>query len=247
MSKITLSINGLTVEAVYPEEDIEKVYLPLLRHLSAMQKKLDRRIIVFLAAPPGCGKSTLGTFLELLSKNDDSLVPLQILGIDGFMYRSSLIKDVVYDEKKGTTLKDMKGVPESFDLEAIKERIKLIKNKDAMWPLYNRKVHEPEDNKIMVKEKIVMIEGNYLLYSKGKWPYLSELCDYRIFITNNQETLKNRLISRKQQGGSSEQEAVDHYWLVDGPNVQRVLENRIKADLEIEYGSDNQIISVKGI
>ena len=60
-------IAGLPVAASFSEEDVRDVFLPLLRFLSRRQKELGRRMFVFLAAPPGCGKSTLAAFLEKLS------------------------------------------------------------------------------------------------------------------------------------------------------------------------------------
>ena len=54
MSRVTypLVINGFTVSANYEQEDIETIFLPLLRKLSNLQKEKKRRLLVFLAAPP---------------------------------------------------------------------------------------------------------------------------------------------------------------------------------------------------
>lgn len=47
MSRVTypLVINGFTVSADYEQEDIETIFLPLLRKLSDLQKEKKRRLL----------------------------------------------------------------------------------------------------------------------------------------------------------------------------------------------------------
>ena len=246
MTALTLNINGIEVLTDYPEKDIEEVYYPLLKYLTALQKEKGRRIIVFLAAPPGCGKSTLGTFLQQFSQQYDELTPIQILGIDGFHHLSSYLDQIVIDESTNKTLRTLKGTPQTFDVLSLSERIsQLAGSDDVWWPEYSRIIHEPEDNKIHVTAEIVLIEGNYLLYTEGEWDKLTEYCDYSIFMTNDYEVLKKRLIERKIKGGSSPEEAANHFRLVDGPNIEKVLQHRKKADLDISMDENNHIISYK--
>ena len=245
MTQLALTINGLEVNTDYSQKDIKNVYLPLLKHFTELQKSLDRRVIIFIAAPPGCGKSTLGSFLEHLSCTEDSLTPLQTVGIDGFQYPSSVLENIIIDEEKGLTLKTLKGIPQSFNLEALTERINDLKTEDVYWPVYSRKLHEPIDNRIHVTRDIVIIEGNYLLYSRDGWEKLSSLCDYSIFINNDYDTLKERLIERKAMGGSDRQESIDHFYQVDEPDIYLVWENRLPADLEIDYDRQNNILQYR--
>ena len=57
MSRVTypLVINGFTISADYEQEDVETIFLPLLRKLSEFQKEKKRRLLVFLTAPPAVG------------------------------------------------------------------------------------------------------------------------------------------------------------------------------------------------
>ena len=61
-------VNGFEMTAVYNEDTIQKVLLPLLKQLQQLQKEKKERIIVFMAAPPAVGKTTLCEFFEYLSK-----------------------------------------------------------------------------------------------------------------------------------------------------------------------------------
>lgn len=69
--KIGLTVNGLHVEAHYPDDEIENVHKPLLRQLAKRHfASASRRTIVFLSAPPGTGKSTLTAFLGIPLSSD---------------------------------------------------------------------------------------------------------------------------------------------------------------------------------
>lgn len=55
----TACINGMDVTARYTDESVSTIFLPLLRHLTELQKERGRRILVLLAAPPRRGKAQL--------------------------------------------------------------------------------------------------------------------------------------------------------------------------------------------
>ena len=66
--KIGLTVNGLHVEAHYPDDEIENVHKPLLRQLAKRHfASASRRTIVFQRAARD-GKSTLTAFWEFLSR-----------------------------------------------------------------------------------------------------------------------------------------------------------------------------------
>ena len=83
-------VNGFEMTVVYNEDTIKNVFLPLLKQLQQLQKEKKERLIVFMAAPPAVGKTTLCEFLEYLSKQDESLTNIQSLGLDGFHYHSDI-------------------------------------------------------------------------------------------------------------------------------------------------------------
>ncbi len=57
-------INGIRVGARFSDEDISGLFLPLLGQLARLRERKGRRVLVFLAAPPGAGKTTLADFLK---------------------------------------------------------------------------------------------------------------------------------------------------------------------------------------
>ncbi|MBR2578114.1 MAG: nucleoside/nucleotide kinase family protein [Erysipelotrichaceae bacterium] len=241
----TFNINEAEVKVAYPEEDIEKIYLPLLKEWTEMQKEKGRRLIVYLAAPPGCGKSALAAFLEYLSYKED-LTRIQALGIDGFHYpQAYLEKHRVLLEGKETDLKQIKGHPLTYDVKKMRDLIRRMKEEDILWPYYSRKIHDPIEDAVRVREKIVLIEGNYLLYGEGEWNDLSLYCDISLFMNMDKDILLKRIIDRKVMTGRTIEEARESVYGSDLRNIELVLEHSREADHQIIFGPDNEVISFR--
>ncbi|EGN9885620.1 nucleoside/nucleotide kinase family protein [Salmonella enterica] len=231
--KIALTVNGLHVEAHYHDDEIEKVHKPLLQQLAKIHAaKPERRTIVFLSAPPGTGKSTLTTFWEYLSRQDAGLPEIQTLPMDGFHYYNRWLE--------AHHLRACKGVPETFDVDKLAENLRLVRAGEATWPQYDRQRHDPVEHAVMVTAPIVIVEGNWLLRDDDRWRALAEFCDFSLFIRASAETLRARLIGRKLAGGLSQAEAETFYERTDGPNVRRVLESSLPADLMLEMTSTGE-------
>ena len=224
-------INGLAHKVKYNEMAIQELFLPFLRHMSRKQKALKRRLIVLLAAPPGTGKSTLALLLEKLSQTEEGLVSLQALGLDGFHHHASYLRSHKTEvEGKLVPMTAIKGAPETFNLEHLKEKLARVRTENIRWPVYDRSIHDVIEDVTTVKQDIVLLEGNWLLLGSGGWQDLRDLADYTIFVEARPEDLKERLIRRKVLGGSSRQEAEIFYDRSDRVNVERVLSDSWPAD-----------------
>jgi putative kinase len=234
-------VNSLEVNANYYEEDIENIFIPLLKQLTIMKKNKVGRLLVYLAASPGVGKSTLSSFLEFLSRNNENIKEIQAIGLDGFHYHQQYIKNhkVTVDGKE-VPMAEVKGCPETFDLVKLKSKIKALKDENVMWPIYDRNLHDVVEDQILVTKDIILIEGNWLLLNEDGWSDLKEYCDYSIFIKAEEAMLKDRLIQRKMKGGMSQEEAIKFYKKSDSKNVKRVLNNCLKADLQLELLSNEK-------
>lgn len=228
-------VNSFEVNADYYEEDIENIFKPLLQQLTNMKKDKNRRILVYLAASPGVGKSTLASFLEFISKNEADIEEIQAIGLDGFHYHQEYIKNnkIIIDGIE-VLMAEVKGCPETFDLNKLKSKILSLKDENVEWPIYDRNLHDVVEDEILVTKNIILIEGNWLLLDEYGWRNLKDHCDYSIFIKADEGMLKNRLIQRKRRGGLSEEAAVKFYEKSDSKNVQRVLKNSLSADLVLE-------------
>ena len=241
-----VSINGIDVTAMYHEDTVQKIFLPLLRRLSSLQRERGRRILVMLAAPPGAGKSTLLSFLKELSLQNADLSPIQTIGMDGFHRRQEyLLSHKVERDGHQIPMVNIKGAPVTFDLEKLRESIqKVASGAVCGWPMYDRMLHNPIENAVTVDQNIVLLEGNYLLLDEDGWRDLAACADYTIAIRADERFLRERLIRRRMKTGVAEEAAVRFVDFSDMPNVRLCLEKTKKADLclQIDAEGDYRII-----
>ena len=220
----TYQVNGLDTTAVYDDNTVEQIFIPLLKKWSILHQQMKRRIIIFLSAPPGVGKTTTAQFLEYLSKEWKEVEEIQAVGLDGFHYHQEYIlsHDIEVDGCK-VPMKDVKGCPETFDIKKLKEKIGCLKKGDTKWPVYDRKIHDVRENAVDVKKEIVLIEGNRLLLKEKPWDTLIKECDDSVFISADETLLKERLIHRKMMGGLNRKEAEAFYEKSDRKNIRRLM------------------------
>ena len=229
-------VNGIDVEAEYSDESVRDIFLPLLEHLTALQKKEGRRILVMLAAPPAAGKSTLVSFLQKLSEDTPGLTPLQAIGMDGFhRYQDYLTSHSVTVDGEDCLMVKVKGSPITFDLDKLTERIKaVIGGGECAWPEYNRMLHNPVEGAIRIERDIILLEGNYLLLDEPGWRELKNYADYTLRITAEPACLRRRLIDRKAaSNGMSDDEAAVFVDFSDMRNVRQCIADSVPGDLNL--------------
>ena len=239
MTEYCVMINGIQVTARYSDRAINDIFLPLLRRLTLLQRQKGRRILVLLAAPPGCGKTTLASFLEKLSREQKDMTPLQVIGMDGFHRRQEYLKShFVQRDGKQVSMVEIKGAPVTFDLPLLADRIRRVAAGEVCgWPVYDRMLHNPVEDALTVDGNIVLLEGNYLLLDESGWRDLSAWADYTVSITADEELLRSRLIDRKIKTGVEEQKAIRFVDFSDMPNVRLCLEKTMKVDLLLQTDS----------
>lgn len=230
----TFEVNGLKVDAKYSEEEINELFIPLLKRLTKLQKQYNRRIFAFLSAIPGCGKTTLSLFLEYLSRQSDEYTNIQAMGMDGFHYPNAYLKThYMQEDGKDVLLMERKGSYASFDIEKLRTKIIEGKQCDNIWPIYSRNIHDVMQDVIPLKETIILLEGNYLLLNDYGWQHMIDYCDDSIFIEAEESEVKERLITRKIQGGLNREAAVHFYHNSDYKNVVLLIQHHHKANVEL--------------
>ena len=224
-------VNGLPQELRFSKGAVEKIFKPFLIKLSELREMTDRKVVAFIAAPPGTGKSSVAQFLEHFSREHMEFTPIRALGMDGFHYPSEYLKanSIVKDDQE-ILLNDIKGAPETFDVDTLQEKLREVRQEGTDWNIYDRMIHDVVHDVLSVDDDIILLEGNYLLLKEPRWTNIRVLADYTVFIKARPELLKERLIARKIQGGLSPEEAEKFYYASDGKNVERVLNNSAPAN-----------------
>lgn len=239
-----MTINGIEVNALYTEDNVRDIFIPLLQRLTEVHRKSGKRVLAMLAAPPGAGKSTLLSFLERLATETPGVDDIQTIGMDGFhRYQDYLLSHTTIRDGKEIPMVEVKGAPETFDLEKLKQSIEIVvSGKDCGWPAYDRLLHNPIENAIQVNGNIVMLEGNYLLLDLEGWRDLSEYADYTVLIRADEDILKQRLIARRIESGHSAEEAGGFVEYSDMYNARLCMKHSKTADLILMLNPDGSYI-----
>ncbi len=224
-------INGLPQEIRFSKGAIDKIFKPFLLKLSELREITDRKVVAFIAAPPGVGKTALVQFLEKLSRENIEISNVRALGMDGFHYPAEYLKANKIDKDgQEILLNDIKGAPETFDVDTLQNKLREVRQEGTEWNIYDRMIHDVVHDVLSVEDDIILLEGNYLLLKEPRWTNIRVLADYTVFIKACPEMLKERLISRKVQGGLSREDAEKFYYASDSKNVERVLKNSAAAN-----------------
>ncbi|MBV2185756.1 MAG: nucleoside triphosphate hydrolase [Rhizobium sp.] len=187
-----------------------------------------RRFLVAIAGPPGAGKSTLAERLaEMLNAAGEHAV---VLPMDGFHIDNGILED------RG--LLPRKGAPETFDVRGFADIVRAVRagDEEVLVPVFDRdrEIAIASARSIGTKDRIVLVEGNYLLLDEAPWSGLAPLFDFSIFVSPSMEKLERRLTARWQ---CYKLDASGIDWKLNGndlPNARLIVENSRPADLTID-------------
>ncbi|MFS8048420.1 nucleoside triphosphate hydrolase [Rhizobium sp. BR 314] len=191
-----------------------------------------RRFLVAIAGPPGAGKSTLAeNVAKALQARGESA---EVLPMDGFHMDNAVLIE------KG--LLKRKGVPESFDVRAFLDIVKAVRaaDQEVLVPVFDRsrELAIASARIVSPEHRFIVIEGNYLLFSQGKWAELEGVFDYSIMLAPPIEVLEERLWARWRGYDLDEEAAGAKVYGNDLPNGRLILENRRQADVTIDIVQD---------
>lgn len=230
-------INGYPVSAHYDDQNVEEIFISLLRRLQQLHESRAARVIAFIAAPPATGKSTLVDFLSRLAAQLPGMPAAQALGMDGFHYHQDyILSHTVVRNGKEIEMRRVKGAPDTFDVQRLRDTLLALRAGNLRWPAYDRTLHDVVEEAIPVTAPILLVEGNYLLLNQPIWRDLPH--DYAVFITADEVLLRQRLIERKMRGDKTHEQAALFYQESDGPNVRLCLGSRLPCDLELQLLPD---------
>jgi pantothenate kinase len=181
------------------------------------------RYVFGLAGPPGSGKSTVAA--RLAEALDAIVVPM-----DGFHLDNT--------ELDRLGLSGVKGAPETFDAAGFVRLVERLRyaTETVSAPSFDRLADRTIDGAITVdpNDRIVIVEGNYLLLDRPPWVALRTLFDRTGYIDVDDVTRVDRLIARHVRHGRTLDEAREFVRKSDEANAAVIAATRSRADVVID-------------
>jgi pantothenate kinase len=183
------------------------------------------RVVLGICGAPGAGKSTLAEDLVKRFGAEAVVVPL-----DGFHLHD--------DELARLELSHRKGAPETFDVGgylALLRRLRTDAGHTVYAPAFDRSAELAIAGAVPVRpeHKLVVTEGNYLLYDAPGWAEIHALLDEVWFVVADEETRRERLVERHARHGKPRDLAERWTMVSDQANAELVAATRERADVVV--------------
>jgi pantothenate kinase len=184
------------------------------------------RAVLGICGAPGSGKSTLAARVAAGVGAVAVVVPM-----DGFH---------LHDEELARLgLSDRKGAPETFDVAgyaALLRRLRTETDHTVYAPRFEREREESVAAAIAVRpeHRLVVTEGNYLLYDERGWADVRPLLDEAWFVEGDEQVRVQRLVRRHERHGKTPDQALRWATVSDQANAELVAGTRAAADVLVE-------------
>lgn len=173
------------------------------------------RSLIAIAGPPASGKSTLAE--ELVDRLVEMGAAAVLVPMDGFHLDNGLLT--------ARGLLPRKGAPETFDAAGFVHAIQRLRQEDeVILPTFDRTrdISIAGAVEIGARDRIAVVEGNYLCFAESPWDQLGALWDFSCFLKVEEEILLERLVRRWLDHGLDPEAAETRARSNDLANARRI-------------------------
>ena len=206
-------------------------------------QKYKRRIIIGVVGGAGAGKSSFCSIIEkhLNNQNNNneetntSNIAITI-GMDGYHFTNEYLNSNFIPGTKDTLLRTIKGDLLSIDVKSIYNDLTKLKTNNekankVFFPVYDRNLHDPVQNKICVDKhhEIIFFEGLHLLTNDNSyWDQIKALLNGLIILNTPIDICKERVIVRRVTQGKTKEASTKH-WEKNDLHIHTRINNAIQT------------------
>ena len=200
----------------------------LTNHVNTLAERVlaqdSDRFLVGIAGAPASGTSTLAA--ELARRLNAQGRKSVVVPMDGFHLDNAVL------DARG--LRPRKGAPETFDAGGFLRLVTALKTgQEVFAPLFDRSRDLAIAGAIAVPAaaRVVIVEGNYLMFDEEPWRALGALWDLSARVDVPLPELRARLIQRWLSLNYSSAVATRRAEGNDIPNARRVMDKALTCDI----------------
>ncbi|CZR46805.1 uncharacterized protein FPRO_12256 [Fusarium proliferatum ET1] len=177
---------------------LERRTLSLLQQLH--QRSSDARSIIILAGPPGSGKSTIASQVVQRINSLHRTPIAKVLPMDGYHYSRSHLDSLPNHVEAHAR----RGAYWTFDGQAVLGMVKQLHESrerpfaTLYMPSFDHEIKDPVPDAIVISPdvKIVLVEGNWLLYNQHPWNQIVNYADDTWFVDVDPQLALQRVAKR---------------------------------------------------
>ena len=243
-----LDVAGYEERPACDAEELARFHIPLAEMLIERAGRSPGRFLVGIAGVPAGGKSVFTALMLRVLRALEPPFGVAAFGLDGYHFPNAWLDSQPAPRGEGT-LRAFKGAHFTFDARRLAADLKRLRDtREAVaLPAYDRKLHDTVEGAIVVapSDRLVLVEGNYLVCRAGPWAEVCDGFDLRVFLDLPPGANRERMLARHERGGRSRADAIAHFERTDGPNTALVAATRGEADLVVRLDAEYRVKAVK--
>ncbi|RWA05752.1 hypothetical protein EKO27_g9349 [Xylaria grammica] len=220
---------------------MENIYASLAEKATEVLRKTSNpRAVIALAGPPGSGKSTIAAEVVKRINAEANQRVAAVLPMDGFHYPRAYL-DTLPNRAEAYS---RRGTHWTFDANGVVNLAKTLHSSRTatldviLAPSFDHATKDPLEAGIKIPSeiKIIILEGNWLLFDRNPWNQIATYMDDTWFVDIDEDLARHRVAERHIKSGieTTWEAALERTNQNDLLNGQEIRRHLIKPSVTVQ-------------